>query len=226
MPDRSSADPGAGARLVIILLGYIPLFHAALLAFIVLYEAVGPLSWRLGMAAAALYLAPPLIVNSVSRCVSRPAGSLGVGTGQFLVWWFCSQWQMVFNRFRFLEEALRLVPSLYSLWLRLWGARIGALVYWSPGAVVFDRQWIEVGDRAVIGAGARLAPHYLTRDELGRTLLIAAPVRIGNDAIVGAYSIVSAGVSVEPGSVTRPARPLRPFTRHEETPRLLRSVRE
>ena len=108
-------------------------------------------------------------------------------------------------------------PSLYSAWLRLWGARVGRLVYWSPGVALADRQWLRIGDRVVIGAGVRIVPHFLSLDSAGRRALSIGTVEIGDEAIIGGFSLVSAGAKIAPNAVTRPARPVRPFTRPAST---------
>lgn len=216
---RSSAPApaplGVGVRLAMVLCGYLPLLHLAGVIGLAVQAVSGQgLAWAAG-AAAALYLLPPLAVNALARLATLDPREARPGSRLFLVWWVCTQWQIIFNRLPFLEEALRFVPSLYSAWLRLWGARVGSLVYWSPGVVLHDRQWIDVGHRAVLGGGARIAPHFLTVEEGGGLVLLVGRVKIGHDAIVGACSLLSAGVVVAPHAVTRAVWPLRPFSFQE-----------
>ena len=111
---------------------------------------------------------------------------------------------------------MRLVPSLYSAWLRLWGARIGGLVYWSPGVVVLDRSLLQVGDRVVFGAGVRIVPHALAPARHGRGgALFLGRVTVGNDALIGGYSSLLPGCVVDAGAVTPPFRSVHAFTRVE-----------
>ena len=135
-----------------------------------------------------------------------------MGERGFLAWWVGAQWQIVFNRLRLLEELLRLLPGAYSTWLRLWGARVGSLVYWSPGSRSWTVRWSTSGDGAVLGLGARLAGHVLMPVAGGARLLVA-PITVGPRALVGAYSVISPGVEIGEGQASPPLRALRPFTR-------------
>ena len=130
----------------------------------------------------------------------------------FLRWWITSQCQTVFARLPFLEELLRLVPALYSAWLRLWGAHVGALVYWAPGVVVLDRSLIDVGDRVAFGAGARLASHVIAPVE-GRGALVLGRIVIGDDAVIGGYATLLPGCEIAPGEVAPGLRTVHAFTR-------------
>ena len=83
---------------------------------------------------------------------------------------------MIFCRLPMLEEIMRLVPGLYSLWLRLWGARVGRLTYWGAGLRILDRSFLHIGDDVIFGAAVRLNPHVLTRNEQGEMELILAGI--------------------------------------------------
>lgn len=197
---------------VMIVLGYLPLLHAASVAALCVLPLIGktPL-WTLALAPGVLYLVPPLAVRLAVLVHPLPNGKCDIGSAGFLVWWLTAQWQMLFTRLPALEELLRLVPGLYSLWLRLWGARIGRLVYWSPGVLLFDRPLVEIGDRVLLGSCLRIVPHFIGPDEEGKRSLVIAPVRIGSDAIVGGHAVLSPGVEIAPGAVTIATRTVRPF---------------
>lgn len=195
-----------------IALGYLPLLHVLSVVALCALPLLGrtPL-WTLALAPAVLYLLPPLAVRLTVLIHPLPSGRCEIGSAGFLVWWLTAQWQILFTRLPALEELLRLVPGLYSVWLRLWGARIGKLVYWSPGVMIFDRPLVEIGDRVILGAGLRIVPHFIGPDEEGRRCLIVAPVKIGSDAIVGGHSVISPGVEIAPRAVTMATRSIRPF---------------
>jgi hypothetical protein len=167
-----------------------------------------------------LYLLPPLVVNLMTWIRPLPAGPVDLGSPVFLHWWFTAQWQIVFARLPFLEELLRLIPGVYSMWLRLWGARIGSLVYWSPGVVILDRSLVRIGSRVVFGIGVRINPHVIAPDRDGSTRLFIAPVTVGDDVLVGGYSHLLAGCSVAAGEVTPPFRSLHAFSRWERGRRI------
>ncbi len=114
-----------------------------------------------------------------------------------------------------LEETIRMIPGLYSLWLRLWGARVGALVYWSPGVVILDRPLVRIGKRVIFGVGVRLNPHVLAPNGPRRMALYLSPIAIGDDALVGGYSLLLPGCEVADGEVTPPFRTMHAFSRFE-----------
>ena len=128
-----------------------------------------------------------------------------------MIWWFTSQWQVIFNRLPWIEEIIRLTPGLYSFWLRLWGARIGKFVYWTPGLQILDRPLLDIGDRVVFGAGVKINPHIIMPNRNGQLALLVAPVRIGADALVGGYSLLLAGSWIGPGEASPGKRILAPF---------------
>jgi hypothetical protein len=198
-------------KVVMLVTGYLPLLHLLAVAAVSLRAPGG--GWtRAGLGLATLYLLPPLGARLTALVLPLRHGELGMGERGFLAWWVGAQWQIVFNRLRLLEELLRLLPGAYSTWLRLWGARVGSLVYWSPGVEIVDRALVDVGDGAVLGLGARLAGHVLMPAEGGARLLVA-PITVGPRALVGAYSVISPGVVIGEGQASPPLRALRPFTR-------------
>jgi hypothetical protein len=220
-----SFDLRPAQRLAMVCLAYVPLLHALVSAgtAIVVYRYFGA-ARACFAGAAVLYLVPPLAVAAARPRAHLTSARVRVGSREFFRWWYTAQWQIVFNRFPQLEEALRLVPGLYSAWLRLWGARIGGLVYWSPGLSIYDRPFVEVGSRVVIGADTKLSPHLLARGAAGATELVLAPIKIGRDAMIGGSSLLPAGVCVGECEQTPGARPLAPFSqfkngRHQRTNR-------
>src|SRR5687767_13363110 len=97
-------------RLAMVLLGYIPLLHVGSVAAVFLLPASLPL--RIVLAIVILYVLPPLL----SRSAGVIEGTFAPGDRGFLRWWFTNQLQVIFNRLP-LEEVVRLVPGLYSVWL-------------------------------------------------------------------------------------------------------------
>jgi len=216
-------------RVAMVLLGYIPLVHVLMSVGCVLLVAS-----RFGLTAAVLagvasiYLLPPLGVGLLRPNAWLTGQRYCAASSGFLRWWYTTQWQVLFNRFPVLEEAIRLVPGLYSTWLRLWGAKVGGLVYWSPGVRVFDRPFLRIGDHVVIGADTKICPHIIVRGESG-TELILAPISIGAGALVGGSTLLPAGVSIADCEQTPGGRPMAPFAdfrdgRHRRTTRFDREV--
>ena len=127
---------------------------------------------------------------------------------------------MMFNRFPFLEEALRVFPGLYSNWLRLWGSHIGRLTFWAPGVTVLDRGYLDIGDDVVFGAGVRLNGHVLMRTSAGTLELALGTIKIGAGASIGGYSLLTAGTEIAAGESTRAHLLSPPFTIWREGKRL------
>lgn len=225
MPENSLADSATlaatgaraafaglsrSAQAAMLLLNALPFCHVALIA-------IGSVSMPGAFAKAAvaiggIYLAPPLLVRLLLKLRPLRAGSYQLDAPEFLRWWASAQGQILFCRFPFLEEMLRLVPGLYSAWLRLWGAKVGRLTYWAPEMRIFDRSLIEIGDDVVFGVGGRLVPHVIAEDGSGAAHLHLGPVRIGDGCRIGGYSLLTAGTVVEPGQTLKAFSLSPPFT--------------
>jgi len=192
----TSAQAGrtVARRIVMLLFGYIPLLHVV--ACIAIWFIPQPLTIRAIAFVLTLYAIPPL----AARLAPVHPGTYEMHLG----WWWSQQWQTLFNRFPFLDEVLRLLPSVYSMWLRLWGSHIGGLVYWAPDVRIIDRGLIDVGRNVVVGAGARIGSHYYANGEL-----LIARVTIGANAVVGAYSTIAPGAVIKENESTPALRVIR-----------------
>jgi hypothetical protein len=171
-------------------------------------------SWigRALLGSAALYLLPPVLAYIVRKLWRIPEGKIAFGSTAFFAWWTLLQLQMIFCRLPALEELLRLVPGVYSAWLRLWGARIGRLTFWSPGTVILDRPYLEVGDEVVFGAGVRVNPHVVAKGPADHFELLLGTIRIGDHVTIGGYSLLAAGAEIGSGEVTDALLVLPPFS--------------
>ena len=197
-----STDGYRGCRLAMLALNFIPLclLISTVLALILPY-AIFPV--RLAIAFAFLYLFPPTAARLLLWAARIRQGQIDLGTKDFLAWWTLFQLQVLFSRLNALEEVLRLVPGLYSQWLRLWGARIGRFTYWAPGTLITDRSFLSIGNDVVFGAGVRLNPHVIAKSKNGSVQLLLATVRVGDRATVGGYSLLTAGTEISAGETTR-----------------------
>jgi hypothetical protein len=195
MPEKSFAEKRS-ARLAVLLLNLIPPLHAVGTVACMFQ----PLSWPLKIisAAAFLYLLPLFPARVLRESLRKSPPEIPVGSPAFLKWWACFQCQVLFLRFPALEEIIRLVPGCYSLWLRLWGSRVGRLTYWSPRTFVLDRGFLDIGDDVVFGAGVKLNPHVMDRGKL-----LLAPVKIGDRSLIGGYSLLTAGTEIADDETTR-----------------------
>jgi hypothetical protein len=209
--DRAGAMPPR-TRAGMVLLGFVPLLHASASIAPIVLVLMGRPRWVLALTPVVLYLLPALVVRITAWRRPLAMGVVEFSSASFLQWWFTMQWQVVFARLPWLEELLRLVPALYSAWLRLWGSTIGGLVYWSPGVAILDRSLLDIGDRVAFGAGVRLNPHVLAQLSGGRRALVLAPVTIGNDALIGGYSTLLPGCVIAAREATPPFRSIHAFT--------------
>lgn len=201
----------AGQKLLLLGLNAWPLLHLA-----------GAAGWALlppwpgaGRATATLLwllVFPPLACRLV---VGRglPAGRVAVPSGAFFRWWTTWQLQMLFNRLPWIEELLRFIPGCYSLWLRLWGARVGRLTLWSPGGRLYDRPLLRLGDDVVVGLNARLTGHFAGVDADGRADLTLGVVTIGDRTTIGGGALLGPGVTLEADQSTETLFLGTPFTR-------------
>jgi hypothetical protein len=190
------------ARVLLLALNFLPLLMI-LISTGMLFMPLGHWLGRCGISLAILYLMPPILARLVLAFATFSEGTIAIGSTNFFCWWASFQLQIIFCRFPALEEALRLIPGLYSLWLRLWGSKIGRLTYWSPGVAITDRSFLSIGNDVVFGAGVRLNAHVLARSKEGVMQLILAPVKIGDHVMVGGYSLLTAGTEISPDEATR-----------------------
>lgn len=108
------------------------------------------------------------------------------------MWMIAFQLQQFYNALPFLESLLKIIPGLYSAWLRLWGCRIGAKVNWTPGCQVVDRTLLEVGDRCLIGNMSYISGHAIKKKD-DTYILFIKKVIIGNDCVISYSSTLSPG---------------------------------
>jgi len=184
-------------RILVLLIGYIPLLHAA--ACIAIWFIPQSIAVRASVFVVALYVVPPL----AARLGRFEPGTYPMHIG----WWWSQQWQTLFNRFSFLEEVLRLLPSVNTMGLRVSASHIGRLAYWAPAVAIVNRGLVDIGESAVIGAGVRIGSHLFTNDEL-----LIARVTIGANAVIGAFSILAPGVIIGESESTPAALLLPPHS--------------
>ena len=125
-------------KVAMLLFNMIPAFQVvSFIAFIYLLPQTPII--KLTLATTLLLLIPPLTSLLVLRLSNIKNKTIIIGSNDYLIWWFLLCQQTLFSRLSFLEECIRMIPGLYSLWLRLWGSQIGSLTYWAPGTRILDR---------------------------------------------------------------------------------------
>lgn len=155
--------------------------------------------WGLGLCLFFLYGFPVLCYKLHSQIYPLKPGISYLQGSNYSPWWGSHQLQIIYIAFPALETWLRLVPGLFSLWLRLWGAHIGKHVYWTPSLEIADRSLLTIGDRVVFGQRVGVSSHIVKprRDNL---MLYVKPIAIGDDSFIGAGSYLGPGATIMPGS--------------------------
>jgi len=184
-------------------LAFFPALHASAVlacAGMSVYQSDRPLAAALwaGAALTLLYLLPPLLFRCHGRFRPLREGMSLLTGGTYSSWWGGHQLQALYIALPPLEAVLRLVPGLYSAWLRLWGAQIGRGVYWTPRVEILDRALVEVGDNVVFGHCAVLCSHVVFRRDEGLRLYVRR-IRIGANCLVGADTHLGPGTVIAQG---------------------------
>ena len=148
----------------------------------------------------AVYLLPVLCSRALLFIYPLVTGLSNLSERRFSPWWASHQIQLFYGAIPVLEAILRLVPGLYSSWLRLWGSRIGTNVYWTPRMEVHDRTLLDIGDGVIFGHKVELYGHTIM-PKRSRLLLYTGPIRIGAGAFIGAGSRLAPGVVVAANAV-------------------------
>lgn len=213
-PAVALSSLSATKKLLLLACNAISLLHAITIGAAVWFLCHSP--WVcVSVALAIIYLLPPLLCRWALLLLPIRQQVIPVGSRDFFVWWFALNLQLLFCRLRVLEELLRIVPGCYSLWLRLWGAKIGKLTYWAAGVQILDRSFLRIGNHVTFGAGVRLNPHVMLPDAQGQMVLVLATITIGDRANVGGYSLLVAGAEIAAGECTQACLILPPFNRVE-----------
>jgi hypothetical protein len=191
---------------------FFPVLHAALclraLASLVTDLSLGSL---LGFAFT-VYLVPVLAFRIHNALWPVVEGDVSLSSATYAPWYGAHQFQVLYIALPQLEALLRLVPGLYSAWLRLWGSRVGRGVYWTPLVEILDRNLLDIGDGALFGHRCGMSGHII-RPVRGEMRAILHRVTIGRGAFVGGGVYVGPGAVVEDGALVKAGEHVRPFKR-------------
>jgi acetyltransferase-like isoleucine patch superfamily enzyme len=162
-----------------------------------------PSAWSALLLIAVLYLLPPLILRILMRWTPIDEGVSLIGK-TFSPWLASHNIQAFYDALPYLEALLRVLPGFYSMWLRLWGSRVGYGVEWAVNVAVLDRNLMDIGNRVVFSRQVEMAAHVRRKMEGGGSRVLVRHVRIGSSAFLGAGVTVSAG-AVVPANAQAPA---------------------
>lgn len=146
-----------------------------------------------------VYLLPPMTLRIHELFFPLREGLSKLSDPKYSPWWGAHQIQVIYIALPQLEALLRLVPGLYSFWLRLWGSRVGRKVYWTPNIEITDRSRLEIGDRVVFGHKCKLLGHAI-KPKGDEVILYMRAIKIGNDVFIGAGSRIGTGAVISDGA--------------------------
>jgi hypothetical protein len=217
--------PRGGLAWYMIAANYYTLVYLVAGGFVVALPALG-LGTRLALALFWLYLLPPLLGRLALALLGRPDGEYTPETRAYRTWWLLTQLQVLYGRVALLEEALRIIPGAYSLWLRLWGSQVSLLVLWSPGVMITDRYLLRVAKGVVVGTRSTLGGHIATVDGRGEYLLTVAPIVLEEGSVVGALAGLGPGCHVFARETVPAGRLLPPFCAWKDGRKVTAPARE
>lgn len=155
-----------------------------------------PSLWTAALLLFIIFFLPPIVQRVMLRWSAMKQGVSELDGRAFSAWLASHHIQAIYDALPFLESLLRVFPGFYSLWLRMWGSRVGYGVEWAVRMDVLDRSLMDIGNRVVFAREVELAAHVRKKTDGGRTRALVRSVRIGSYAFLGAGSRVSAGASI------------------------------
>ena len=168
-----------------------------------------------------LYLLPPLLARLIITLFGRPVGMVSTDDRTHTLWWLLFQLQLIFNRFPILEEALRMIPGIYALWLNLWGAKVNMFSFWAPGVTVMDRYHLQIDKGVILGTESMLSAHVLVKKGNGELFLIVDKITINAEALIGVRSMVAPGCHIYPSQIVAAQKTLKPYTEIRDSKKTL-----
>lgn len=186
------------SRLLILFCNYVPFLLVCAIGFAI-WKFHSNLALMLGIILGIIYIIPPVLCRLILVLFPLKDKEYELLSKEYYVWWFTFCCQIIYLRLPVLEEVLRLIPGVYSLWLRVfWGAKIGRFTFWAPRTRILDRSFINIGNNVVFAADTRINPHVQTSEKL-----LLAPVVIEDNVVVGAYSLLTSGTVLKSNQNTK-----------------------
>lgn len=174
---------------------YFPLMLTAASFAALSVFAAWPSLWTVLLLVFVLYLFPPMVLRIVFRWAPLKQGIACIDGRTFCPWLASHHIQAFYDALPYLESLLRVIPGFYSMWLRMWGSRVGYGVEWPVRMDVLDRNLMDIGNRVVFSRDVQLSAHVRQKMEGGGSRVLVRSARIGSHAFLGA------GVRIGPGAV-------------------------
>jgi hypothetical protein len=154
-----------------------------------------------------IYGLPPMVLRIMFRWAPLKIGVSAIDGRKFSPWLAAHNIQAFYDALPYLESLLRVIPGFYSMWLRMWGSRVGYGVEWPVRMDVLDRNLMDIGNRVVFSREVELAAHVRQKMEGGGSRVLVRQVRIGGHAFIGAGARFGPG-AVAPHNANVPAMAL------------------
>ncbi len=163
-----------------------------------------PSGWSAVLLLFIIYVLPPIVLRITLRWAALQQGVACIDGRKFCPWLASHHIQAFYDALPYLESLLRVFPGFYSMWLRVWGSRVGYGVEWPVRMDVLDRNLMDIGNRVVFARGVELAAHVRQKMDGGGSRVLVRTVRIGSHAFLGAEVRVGPGANV-PNNANVPA---------------------
>ncbi|MBL8531085.1 MAG: hypothetical protein JNK94_05055 [Hyphomonadaceae bacterium] len=147
---------------------------------------------------------PPMALRVLERWAPIKPGVACIDGRKFCPWLAAHHIQAFYDALPFLESLLRVIPGFYSMWLRMWGSRVGYGVEWPVRMDVLDRNLMDIGNRVVFSREVELAAHVRKKVDGAGSRVLVRRVHVGSHAFIGAGARIGPGASV-PSNANVPA---------------------
>lgn len=180
------------------IMGLFPTIHALVIltSFIALIRT--PQLINVLFFISSIYLFPLFCFRAMGLIYPIKEGKSDLAKDKYSAWWGGHQIQLLFYVVPQFEALLRVIPGAFSLWLRLWGSKVGKGVYWTPNVEIDDRSMVEIGSHVLFGHKVELVSHVVGGKK-GVFSLYSKNIVIGDGAFVGAGSRLAPGAELETG---------------------------
>src|SRR6185295_9362404 len=164
-----------------------------------------PSGWSALLLLSVVYIVPPMVQRVMLRWAALKQGVSEIDGRKFSAWLASHHVQAFYDALPYLESLLRVIPGFYSMWLRLWGSRVGYGVEWPVRMDVLDRNLMDIGNGVTFSHEVQLSAHCRNKMETQASRILVREVHVGSHAFVGTGARLDAGASI-PSNASVPER--------------------
>ena len=158
-----------------------------------------------------IYLFPLICFHLHQIICPLNEGESGIGSG-YSAWYGTHMIQNIHITFPMFERILRLIPGVFSTWLRLWGSEVGKNTHWTTQLELADRSLLKIGDNCVFGYNVKISSHVVKLSSKYGMAVYVKRISIGNNSLIGALTGMAPGVVVEENALVPAQSSLYPDT--------------